>query len=478
MAKTKRKFRMEKDALGTKPVPSAALYGIQTVRASANFRISGVLPEPVFIMATAMVKKAAAEANIALRLLDRKRGAAIIQAASEIIEGKHWKEFIVDVYQAGAGTSHNMNANEVIANRASVMLGGKKGVYEIIHPNDHVNMAQSTNDVIPTAMRLSALTSSDRLIDALHGLKRALRKKARETDGIIKSGRTHLQDAVPIRLGSEFGSYASGIDGSITRISAARTALRNIGLGGTAVGTGLNTHPAYRRKALSALRRISGIRGLKPAPDSFEAISSMADFSAFSGALRDTALVLIKIANDIRLLSSGPRTGLAEITLPAVQPGSSIMPGKVNPVMAEMLNMVSFQVIGNDLAVTMAAQAGQLELNVMGPVINYNILQSIEILTNAVRAFTDRCVSGIKADRKRCADYFEKSAGLATILNRLIGYEKASEVARESVAAGKTVREAVLEKGILTKGEWKKLLSPLYVTGPSVIRKVKNKKGR
>ncbi|MDO8427508.1 MAG: lyase family protein, partial [Deltaproteobacteria bacterium] len=290
---------------------------------------------------------------------------------------------------------------------------------------------------------------------------------------IIKSGRTHLQDAVPITLGQEFGSYAASIRSSIEKIEGGRDRLKRIGLGGTAVGTGLNTHPLYRGKALKALSEASGIKGLKKAPDNFEALNSMGDFTAFSSALRDAAVELIRIANDIRLLSSGPRTGLSEISLPAVQPGSSIMPGKVNPVMAEMLDMAGFQVIGNDLTVTMASQAGQLELNVMLPVINYNILQSMEILASAINAFTKRCVAGIKADEKRCRGYFEKSVGLATILNRLIGYEKAAQAAKESASTGKTVKEVALGKGILSKKEWDRLMAPQIVTGPAVIGRKK-----
>ena len=458
------KYRVEKDTLGVMRVPFAAYYGVQTVRAGENFPISGIMPKPVFIVATAMVKKAASAANRSLGLLDKQLASAITRAADEVISGKLHKEFIVDAYQAGAGTSHNMNANEVIANRAIELLGGKKGGYSTLHPNDHVNMSQSTNDVIPTAMRLAALASSEKLLGSLGNLEKALKRKSREFDRVIKSGRTHLQDAVPIRLGQEFGSYGASVRSSIERIKCARDRLKNIGLGGTAVGTGLNTHPGYSRKVIKELGRVSGIKGLRIAPDAFEAIASMGDFSFFSGALRTAAIELIRIANDLRLLSSGPATGFAEIILPAVQPGSSIMPGKVNPVMAEMLDMVCFQVIGNDTAVTLAAEAGQLELNVMMPVINYNILQSIEILDSSVRAFAERCVSGIKADKKRCRKYFEKSAGLATILNKLIGYEQAAKVAKESIDTGKTIKDIVIEKGILTEKEWKKVLEPMRVT--------------
>ncbi|MBI5887313.1 MAG: aspartate ammonia-lyase [Deltaproteobacteria bacterium] len=458
------KYRIEKDSLGEKKVPFAAYYGVQTVRAGENFPISGIMPKPVFIIATAMVKKAACAANRNLGLLDKQRASAITRAADEVISGKLHREFIVDVYQAGAGTSHNMNANEVIANRAIELLGDKKGDYSALHPNDHVNMSQSTNDVIPTAMRLAALASSEKLLGSLGGLEKALKRKSREFDRVIKSGRTHLQDAVPIRLGQEFGSYGASVRSSIERINCARGRLKNIGLGGTAVGTGLNTHPSYTKTVIRELGRVSGIKGLRIAPNAFEAIAGMGDFSFFSASLRSAAIELIRIANDLRLLSSGPRTGIGEIILPAVQPGSSIMPGKVNPVMAEMLNMVCFQVVGNDTAVTLAAQAGQLELNVMMPVINYNILESIEILDSSVRAFTERCVSGIKADRKRCKEYFENSAGLAAILNKFIGYEQAAQVAKESIYTGKSIKDIVIGKEILTEKEWKKILEPMRVT--------------
>ncbi len=472
--KNEKKIRLEKDSLGQLPVPEKAYYGIQTLRAAQNFPISGIPPRKVFIAATAMVKKAACMANIELRLIDKKTGNAIIKAADEVISGKLHDEFIVDVYQAGAGTSHNMNANEVIANRAIEILGGNLGDYSRVHPNDHVNMSQSTNDTMPTALRVAALISSGGLIEALEGLATELKGKAREFDKIIKSGRTHLQDAVPIRLGQEFGSYASSVRSSIEKIKAARERLKKIGLGGTAVGTGLNTHPLYREKVLRALSKVSGIRGLKKAPNAFEALNGASDYTSFSGALNDAAVELIRIANDLRLLSSGPRTGFAEITLPAVQPGSSIMPGKVNPVMAEMLDMVCFQVAGNNLTVILASQAGQLELNVMLPVINYNILQSIDILSSSVKVFAKKCVRGIKADQKRCRAYFENSVGLATVLNKFIGYEKAAIVAKESASTGKTLKEIVHEKGIMTEKEWGRLLDPLSITEPeNPLRKVK-----
>jgi aspartate ammonia-lyase len=459
--------RLEKDGLGERRVPEGAYYGVQTVRAAENFPISRIMPKPVFIKATAMVKLAACETNVALGLLDKKRSTAISRAAREIISGKLHDQFIVDVFQAGAGTSHNMNANEVVANRAIELMGRRPGDYKTVHPNDHVNMSQSTNDTFPTAMRIAALTSSQGLISALKDLKREFVKKSKSFESIIKSGRTHLQDAVPIRLGQVFGSYAAAMESTIARIERAQKELKRIGLGATAVGTGINTPPGYRRRVLKELSGVSGIRGLKCAPNTFEALSSMADFSSFSEAMKDLAIELIRIANDLRLMSSGPTTGLAEISLPPVQPGSSIMPGKVNPVIPEMLDMVCFQVIGNDLAVTMAAQAGQLELNVMGPVINYNILESIEILTNAIKTFSVRCVAGIKADKLRCQQYFMNSMGLATALNGIIGYERAAEVAREAHAVGKTVKDIVIERGILTRKEWSVLLDPMRITRPA-----------
>ena len=469
------KTRIEHDTMGPVRIPYAAYWGAQTQRASLNFRISGTRPHAVFIRSTAMLKLAAARANLRLGLIDKKRAGAISRAAHEIIRGKLHGEFILDAFQAGAGTSHNMNANEVIANRAAELLGGARGDHALIHPNDHVNMSQSTNDVIPTATRIAALISASSLIDAMTGLEKALRAKAVEFDSVIKSGRTHLQDAVPVRLGQEFGGYASGVHSSIERIKGASERIKSVGLGATAAGTGINTHPRYRDTVLKELRAVTGIRGLRKAPDTFEALGSMTELAAFSGALRDAAVELIRISNDLRLLGSGPRTGFAEILLPAVQPGSSIMPGKVNPVMAEMIAMVSFQVIGCDLTVALAAQAGQLELNVMGPVVNRNILFSLEILTNAVTAFTSKCVKGIKADSRRCRYYFEASAGLATALNRIIGYEKAASVAKEAVRSGRTIKEVAIERGVLSAKQWETLFDPMRITSPALIGKARKR---
>lgn len=463
-------FRIERDSLGEKEIPLDAYYGVQTARAIENFPISGIKPPEVFIRATAMVKKASAIANMAVGSLDTRIGKAIITAAEEIINGRHHDQFLVDVYQAGAGTSHNMNANEVIANRAIEILGGKRGDYKIVHPNDHVNMSQSTNDTFPTAIRIAALFMIRELLPVLKDLENSLFEKARGFDGVIKSARTHLQDAVPIRLGQDFQAYVVAIVKANTWIKEASQSLKELGIGATAAGTGINTHPEYREKAVWALREITGIQDLRPSRDMLEFINSMADFVKVSSGLRGLAIELTRIANDLRLLSSGPRTGLAEITLPPVQPGSSIMPGKVNPVIAEMLNMICFQVIGNDLTITMASQAGQLELNVMMPVINYNLLQSIGILKNGVKVFTERCVKGIKTNTDRCKDMADKTLGLATVLNPYIGYESAASIAQEAFKTGETVKEVVVRKGVLSKEEAEEVFDPYRMTKPRPIK--------
>ncbi len=465
MKRNRKQFRTEHDSLGDKEVPVNAYYGIQTLRALENFPISGIRQYSEFIIATALIKKAAAMTNMETGKLDRRRGIAISKAAEEIIKGKLHDQFVVDVFQAGAGTSHNMNANEVIANRAIEILCGTKGDYSVIHPNDHVNMSQSTNDVFPSAMRIAAVIATDKLMSELEGLSKALHSKGKEFDRIIKSGRTHLQDAVPIRLGQEFKAYGVIIDNVSKEIMHARERLIVLGIGGSAVGTGVNTHPRYQNKILLHLGRLTGIK-FTGSKNLIASMQSMGDFLMFSGVLRLLAVELIKIANDLRLMSSGPRTGLAEIRLPAVQPGSSIMPGKVNPVMAEVLNMTAFQVIGNDTAITLAAQAGQLELNVMMPVINYNLQQSIHLLTNVIKVFTDRCVKGIEASGDRCREFAERSPGLATILNQVIGYEAAAGIAKEALLSGKTIRELVVEKGILSQKDADKLLDPSRMTHP------------
>jgi aspartate ammonia-lyase len=457
--------RTERDSLGERAVPAESYFGVQTVRALENFPISGLRAHPSLIVATAQVKLAAAQANVALGQLSPTIGNAIMAAAREVAGGRWHDQFVVDVYQAGAGTSHNMNANEVLANRALELLGEARGRYAVVHPNDHVNMAQSTNDVFPTAMRLAALARLHSLLQALDGLESALRERARLFDGVIKAGRTHLQDATPIRLGQEFGGYATAVAAHQTAIAETRQALRSVGLGGTAVGTGMNSHPDYRRLVTARLGDVTG-EPLVAAPDPFDAMQSMRPFAAVSGALRTLCLDLIRICNDLRLLASGPRTGLAEISLPAVQPGSSIMPGKVNPVMAEMLTMVCFQAIGHDVTIAMAAQAGQLELNVMMPVIAHALLQSLDILARGIAAFTSRCVAGIQTDAERCRRYAEETVALVTALSPRIGYERAAALAAEVWSSGRSLREVVAAQGLLTPAELSDLLDPRRLTEP------------
>ncbi len=459
--------RIEKDSLGQKEVPAEAYYGLQSVRAMENFPISGLRMHPRMVEAIVMVKKAAALVNADLGLLKPEVGQAIAAAADEVLAGQLRDQFVVDVYQMGAGTSFNMNANEVLANRAIELLGGKKGEYGLVHPNDHVNMAQSTNDVIPTAMRIASRMLLQELLPVLKDLERALAAKAKEFDSILKSARTHLQDAVPIRLGQEFAAYASTIGKCQERIAAAGQSLEELGIGGSAVGTGLNTHPQYRARLVEYLRAWTKI-DWRNAPDMREAMQSNLPIAEASAALRLLAIELTRICNDLRLLASGPTTGFAEIVLPAVQPGSSIMPGKVNPSMAEMLNMVCFQVIGNDLTVSMAAQAGQLELNVMMPVMAYNLHQSIEILKNAIRVFIDRCIVGIVADADRCRRYAESSMALATALNTHVGYARAAEVVKRALREQKTIIDVVREEKLLSEAQIAQILDPVKLTEPGL----------
>jgi fumarate hydratase class II len=437
-------FRVEKDSLGELQVPAQALYGAQTQRAVENFPISGLRPWRAFVWSMAAIKRAAAEVNRDLGLLDDERAKAIIQAAGEVIDSKWDDQFVVDPFQAGAGTSHNMNVNEVIANRATLVLGGRLGEYRV-HPNDHVNMAQSTNDTIPTAIRLGCLWRLDELLSALDGLASALEAKSVEFDVIVKSGRTHLQDAVPVRLGQEFGAYAEAVRRDAERIRLAAEGLRRLGIGGTAVGSGLNAHPEYHSRMVEKLSELTGLE-LHESDNLFESMQSMADAADFSGSLRTLALTLIRIANDFRLLSSGPSTGLDEIHLPAVQPGSSIMPGKVNPVMAEMLDQAMFHIIGCDTTVALAVQAGQLELNVMMPIIAHNLFEMMQVTIGAVTAFTERAVKGVTANREKAEGWLAKNAIVVTALNPLIGYSQGAALVKEALARNAAIKEIALEK--------------------------------
>ncbi|WP_026441970.1 aspartate ammonia-lyase [Pseudacidobacterium ailaaui] len=457
--------RQEKDSLGWVTVPRRAYYGAQTARAVENYPISGMRAHPLLIRAFGMIKRATAEANQELGLLDAKRADAVIQAAQEVIDGKWNDQFVVDVFQAGAGVSFHMNVNEVIANRANELLGGRLGEYAWVHPNDHVNYGQSTNDVFPTGMRLATLLNLETLYPVLDQLAASFAAKGREFDGVMKSGRTHMQDAVPIRLGQEFAAYAVAIAKGRGTLARAADGLRELGLGGSAVGTGVNTHPEYRTKAVANLSRISGQR-LVPAADMRWAMQSNACMGEVSAALRSIALEVIRIANDLRLMSSGPNTGLNEIHLPGLQPGSSIMPGKINPVMPELAAMVSFQVIGNDTAVAYAVQAGQLELNVMMPTMAYNVLQSTTILANMLRQFNERCVAGITANVDRCNFYAQSTVSLATALNPYIGYAKAAEIVKESIATGKSIIELARAKKLLSEEEIAEILDPVRMTEP------------
>jgi len=459
--------RIERDTLGEMEVPAEVYYGAQTARAVHNFPISGLKPHPAFVWAVVIIKKCAARANMATGRLSGEIGDAIVTAADEVLSGSFADQFVVDPFQAGAGTSHNMNVNEVLANRALELLGRERGDFATLHPNDHVNMAQSTNDIIPTAIRLAALEMLDPLLEVLEGLEQALAAKAAEFDHILKSGRTHLQDAVPIRLGQEFGAYGTAIRKNREGLEACIPALLELGIGGTAVGTGLNAEPEYINAIIEELAVATGFP-VSASADLFEAMQNMDPFLALSSALRRTAVNLGRIANDLRLLSSGPRTGLDEIRLPAVQPGSSIMPGKINPSMAEMTNMVCFQVMGCDQALMLAAQAGQLELNVMMPLIAHNLTFSLGLLKNCVQKFTDSCITGITANEDRCRQYLEDSLGLVTVLAPSIGYNAAAEVAKESIATGRSIREIVRSRGLMPEAELEEAMRPEHLTAPGL----------
>ena len=457
--------------MGEMAVPADALYGAQTQRAIENFPISNLRFPREFIRAMGLIKLAAARANADLGLLDRTIASAIIQAAQEVIAGKLDSHFVLDIFQTGSGTSTNMNANEVISNRAIQILGGVLGSKKPVHPNDHVNMGQSSNDVIPTAMHVSAMESIENsLIPALRKLRKALAAKSREFDGVVKIGRTHLQDATPVRLGQEFAGYARQAQLGIRRLEKLKDTLGELALGGTAVGTGINTHPKFPQKTIQYLSKMTGLV-LREAEDHFEAQGARDAMVEASGALRTIAVSLIKIANDIRWLASGPRCGIGEIRLPETQPGSSIMPAKVNPVIAESLLMAAAQVIGDDVTVTMGGQAGVLELNVMMPVIAHNVLESIRLLAASAANFADRCVSGIQANEQRCNELVEKSLAMCTALAPEIGYDAAAAIARESYETGKTVREIALERKIMPAKRLKKILDPIRMTRPGIAAK-------
>ncbi len=448
-------YRIEKDSLGEVSVPAQALYGVQTQRAVENFAITRLRPWRAFIWSIAIIKRAAVEVNYELglfhdrevpgrKLTAKELADSIAEAAQEVMDRKWDAEFVVDPFQAGAGTSHNMNANEVIANRATQLLGGVLGQY-FVHPNDHVNMAQSTNDVIPTAIRLGALWRLDELLSSLHGLQSALEIKAQEFDEVVKSGRTHLQDAVPVRLGQEFAAYAKAVERDAERVERSAQGLRRLGIGGTAVGSGLNAHPEYHKRMVRKLSELSGLQ-LYESDNLFESMQSMADAADFSSSLRTLALTLIRIANDLRLLASGPSTGLDEVHLPAVQPGSSIMPGKVNPVMAEMLDQAMFHVIGCDTTVALAVQAGQLELNVMMPIIAHNLFEMMQVLIGSVNAFTEKAVTGLTANREKAEGWLSKNAIVVTALNPVIGYSQGAALVKEALARNAAIREVAVEK--------------------------------
>ncbi|MFY0137464.1 aspartate ammonia-lyase [Bacillus cereus] len=470
-------IRIEKDFLGEKEVPSAAYYGVQTLRAVENFPITGYRIHPSLITAMAIVKKAAALANIDTGYLAKDIGHEIAEAAQEIVDGKFHDQFIVDPIQGGAGTSINMNTNEVIANRALERMGYEKGAYAKISPNTHVNMAQSTNDAFPTGIHIATLMMLEKLLITMEELHSAFRKKAKEFDHVIKMGRTHLQDAVPIRLGQEFEAYSRVLARDIKRIKQSRQHLYEVNMGATAVGTGLNANPMYIEQVVKHLRTFSGFP-LVGAEHLVDATQNTDAYTEVSAALKVCMMNMSKIANDLRIMASGPRVGLAEIQLPARQPGSSIMPGKVNPVMAEVINQVAFQVIGNDHTICLASEAGQLELNVMEPVLVFNLIQSISIMNNGFRVFREYCIEGITANEELLKEYVEKSVGIITAVNPHIGYEVASRIAREAIETGKSVRELCLEHGVLTEEELDIILDPFEMTHPEIAGAslLKNKK--
>ncbi len=474
MTEQEMEFRVEKDSIGTKDVPENVYYGVQSLRAAENFHITGLNMHPEIINSLAYIKKAAAITNCEAGLLDKRRTQAIVQACDEILEGKFREDFIVDPIQGGAGTSLNMNANEVIANRAIEILGGKKGDYSVVNPNDHVNCGQSTNDVIPTAGKMTSLRLLKKLKKQLLRLHSALEQKADEFDGVIKMGRTQLQDAVPIRLGQEFKAYSVAILRDLNRMDKAMDEMRTLNMGGTAVGTGLNADESYLRRIVPNLSEISGM-DLVQAYDLIDATQNLDSFVAVSGAVKACAVTLSKIANDLRLMSSGPRAGFCEINLPAKQNGSSIMPGKVNPVIPEVVNQVAFNAIGNDMTITMAAEAGQLELNAFEPIIFYCLFQSIDTIAYAVNTFVDNCVIGITANETRCRYFVENSVGIITAICPYVGYQKAAEIAKEAIKTGESVRKLIIEKGLLTKEQMDEIMDPVQMTEPGISGKTVNK---
>ena len=463
-------FRTERDPLGEHAVPADAYYGIQTARALENFPISGLRAHPELVTATVLIKKAATQANVALGRLEARLGEAIVRAADEVLAGGLRDQFVVDVYQAGAGTSHNMNTNEVLANRAAELLGGTRGDYRVVHPNDHVNMGQSTNDVFPTATRLALLIAHGGLVEAARALASSFAAKAEQFSSVLKVGRTHLQDAVPMTLGQEFGGYAACLSKAADDVEHAAKQLEELNLGATALGTGLNAGEEFATLAIRNLSQETG-QQLRPAANYFRVTQSMGDIVAYSGAMRRLAVELGKIAGDLRLLSMGPRAGIAEILLPAVQPGSSIMPGKVNPSVPEMVNQVCYQVIGCDLAVCTAAEAGQLELNVMMPVIAWNAVHSATILRQAMRSLRTRCVDGIEADVTRARELLDRSTAVATALSPYLGYAKTAEIAKESVRTGKPIRDIVLQQGLMEPRQLDQILSVENMTRPGIAGK-------
>ncbi len=458
------KTRIEKDSMGDMEVPADAYYAAQTARAVENFPISGLRFSRRFIQALGRCKAAAARANMQLGLLDETRGKAIEAAASEVADGKLDAQFVVDVFQTGSGTSTNMNANEVIANRACEILGKARGDKAAVHPNDHVNMGQSTNDMFPTAIHVAALTGvEEHVLPAMRHLAEAFEAKATEFADVVKAGRTHLQDAVPVTLGQEFSGYASVIRHGITRVENARAHIAELPVGGTALGTGLNAHPEYAQRVVNELRASTG-HLFRKAQNAFEAMQNRDAAAELSGALKVVAVGLMKIANDLRLMTSGPATGLQEILVPATQPGSSIMPGKVNPVIPEAVNMVAAQIIGNDTTVAIAAMNGNLDLNVMMPVIAHDLLESIELMGNTCRVFADKCIRGIEADRKRCEDYAERTSSLVTALAPVVGYDAAAKVFKKSVEENIPIRQAILDSGLLEPEKVAEILDLMKLT--------------